>query len=1024
MEMQAPSREGLLAAISARLERAGAIGDLSPVLEPGASDELCQLAGLIDRDPEDVLARFTLGWMHWYRHQARAAGENHVELNAAIATLAPCFVVGTDGLPADLLPLLAEQSVAIADDILSCAEDNGADWAVASLAVTAWQRIVAALPDSHPDRAKHLYQTGIALHTRFALTGILTDLNDAITAVQAAADATPESDASLARHLSALGKLLRIRYERTGAITDLEAAVDVGQTAVEATPLGNSPDPAALTNLATALRVRFERMGSLADLDAAIQAGQAAVGATPADAPRRASSLSGLGNSLLARFNRTESLTDLDAAIEAAQAAANATPGHDPNRAARLSNLAGALQYRFEKTKNPADLDAAIQAGQSAVDATPALHSRRAGRLSNLAGALAARFELTDSLTDLDAAIQVMRAAAGNAPGGHPGQAVLLLNLGLLLKDQFERTSRETDRNAAFSAFAAATEIAEAGPSLRIRAGRSAARLIAQSDPGRAADLLENAVRLLAEVAPGQLTRSDQQYAIGTFAGLASDAASLVLADTGGGSSSTERAARALGLLEAGRAVILSRALDTRDDLTDLRQKAPELAERFTRLRDHLDETVLQPDAPHYATDTGTAPGSRPDQRYGLAAQLAQVLAEIRSTDGFSSFGLPPDPEELLAQARTGPVITLNVSAYRSDAILLSQAGITSIELPSLTLDALRNQLLSFYRAVDTATTTGMWDAAAQHALSSVLEWLWDAAAEPVLTALSFNEPTSDDDKLPHVWWVPGGLLGALPLHAAGYHAELPPPGQPRRTVLDRVISSYTPTIRALRYARQHPRKEPSQALIVAMPVTPGLPPEAKLPGVPAEVADIRDILPHPVILAEPDADSSESLSGSAGVPTKARVLTLLPDFPIAHFACHGTCDPTDPSQSMLLLNDHQTEPFTVASLAPIKHDELQLVYLSACDTALSTGAGLLDEAIHLASAFLLAGSRHVIGTLWTINDAVAGQIAASFYHQLHDNGTLDPERAAAALHKAIRTVRDTFCEIPYLWAAHLHAGA
>jgi hypothetical protein len=124
MEMQSRSRESLLTAVSARLERAGAIWDLSPVLEPGASFELLGLAFLINDDEEDWLARFAIGWMHWYRHQALAAGTNSDELTLAIAALAPCFVAGIEGLPADLEPILAEQSVATADNILPPALDS------------------------------------------------------------------------------------------------------------------------------------------------------------------------------------------------------------------------------------------------------------------------------------------------------------------------------------------------------------------------------------------------------------------------------------------------------------------------------------------------------------------------------------------------------------------------------------------------------------------------------------------------------------------------------------------------------------------------------------------------------------------------------------------------------------------------------------------------------------------------------------------------------------------------------------
>jgi CHAT domain len=47
------------------------------------------------------------------------------------------------------------------------------------------------------------------------------------------------------------------------------------------------------------------------------------------------------------------------------------------------------------------------------------------------------------------------------------------------------------------------------------------------------------------------------------------------------------------------------------------------------------------------------------------------------------------------------------------------------------------------------------------------------------------------------------------------------------------------------------------------------------------------------------------------------------------------------------------------------------LAFLSACQTAAGS-VRLLDEAIHLAAAMQFVGYRHVIATLWTIDDSQA----------------------------------------------------
>ncbi|MFF1840035.1 CHAT domain-containing protein [Streptomyces sp. NPDC058231] len=239
-------------------------------------------------------------------------------------------------------------------------------------------------------------------------------------------------------------------------------------------------------------------------------------------------------------------------------------------------------------------------------------------------------------------------------------------------------------------------------------------------------------------------------------------------------------------------------------------------------------------------------------------------------------------------------------------------------------------------------------------------------------------------------------------------------------------------------YARQHTRghdpasPSPTRALIVALPTTPGLPGHGRLHYVRAEAEMLHRHLPERVLLHEPDPDH-DTADNPASLPTKAGVLAHLPTCAIAHFACHGASHPTDPSRSRLLLHDHDSDPLTVAGLAPIQLDQAQLAYLSACRTAAIDTTELLDEAIHLTSAFQLAGFPHVIGTLWEINDQIAVTVADAFYtHLTTDQHTVDTDRAADALHHAIRAVRDGHdlpgdldrTRTPSLWAAYLHAGA
>jgi CHAT domain-containing protein len=203
------------------------------------------------------------------------------------------------------------------------------------------------------------------------------------------------------------------------------------------------------------------------------------------------------------------------------------------------------------------------------------------------------------------------------------------------------------------------------------------------------------------------------------------------------------------------------------------------------------------------------------------------------------------------------------------------------------------------------------------------------------------------------------------------------------------------------------------------MSTTPGLPGMGRLPNVPAEIDALRKHFPDLTLLDGTNGDSS--------APVKATVLAGLADHPIAHFSCHGHSDPSDPSRSRLLLLDHERDPFTIESLGPVALDNAQLAYLSACSTASPLAIGLLDESVHLASAFQIAGFPHVISTLWEINDLLAVTVADDFYTHLRDEtGHLDTDRAAHAIHRAVLNARDGKdgrIRNPFLWASYIHVG-
>jgi CHAT domain-containing protein len=190
------------------------------------------------------------------------------------------------------------------------------------------------------------------------------------------------------------------------------------------------------------------------------------------------------------------------------------------------------------------------------------------------------------------------------------------------------------------------------------------------------------------------------------------------------------------------------------------------------------------------------------------------------------------------------------------------------------------------------------------------------------------------------------------------------------------------------------------------MPETPEAPP---LDGVPAETAGVHAIAGRTIVLEGERA-------------TNPAVCAALGRHQVAHFACHGISDWPNPSDSRLLLHDHRDHPFTVTTVSGLQLQHAELAYLSACSTN-TVAPHLTDEAVHLVSAFQIAGFRQVIGTLWAVDMSGSTQVALDVYRRLAQSGALRPEQAARALHAATRQARDRHRADPVMWAGYVHAG-
>ncbi|MFF5016416.1 CHAT domain-containing protein [Streptomyces sp. NPDC001165] len=224
----------------------------------------------------------------------------------------------------------------------------------------------------------------------------------------------------------------------------------------------------------------------------------------------------------------------------------------------------------------------------------------------------------------------------------------------------------------------------------------------------------------------------------------------------------------------------------------------------------------------------------------------------------------------------------------------------------------------------------------------------------------------------------------------------------------DRVISSYTSTLTALRRAREGTDEGVFRGLLtVGMPQTPGRP---ALPGVERECGEVRARIPA-------TGGAAGDLIGPKATPGAVR--EALHDHSWVHFACHAEQDLMDPAQSAFLLHGGR---LTTAELLELHLPSAELAYLSACETAVG-GVNLPDEGMHLASTLQSAGYRHVVATQWSIQDGSAPDIASRFYSALTRTGRPGAGGAARALHEALAAHRAQDPTDPLRWAAFLHVG-
>lgn len=853
-------------------------------------------------------------------------------------------------------------------------------------AVQAGRDAVNATAVSSPERASYANNLSTALRGLFARTGDVEDLQEAAEMARAAATASLPDHVGRAGYLSNASAMLQGLFEQTGDEAALKEAVQLGRAAVTATPHDHPKRAMFMSNLGATLLTAFKRFGDLEHLQAAVDIGRSVLAATPLDHPYRDRRQSNFAAILSTLFDRTGNIDLLKEAAEAGRSALAAVAVDHPERTGRLTSLGIILRNLSEEMDDPKALEEAVCVQREAVAATPAGHEAHAMHLSNLVLSLRTLFERTEAVELLRESIQLGSAAVSHTPPDNPSLALYLTNLGGAQWSLFNRTADAAALAEARKCFAKAAGLMSAAVDVRAAAARYAADAdLAAGDHVHALAMAELAVELLALVAPRRLRRGDRQHRVVSLHGIATTVATAAIA--------AGRPERAVEMLEQTRGFLIADTLDMRGDLYGLRHRAPELANEVEALWTAVDEADQDSEGP------------RRDHSQ-LLEQWDELLSRIRSVSGFPDFLRPALVSRLRHAAVNGPIVYVIVHDHASHALVLRddrEDPVETVLLTDLTEAAVHDQV-DLLRTAQEAVADGDHSRVAQQQIQGVLHWLWSAIARPVLDHLAYIGTPPQGQQWPRMWWCPVGITTFLPLHAAGDHEGRVD------TVMDRVISSYTPTVRSLLRASAAPRSTAGRTVVIAVPDAPDVSP---LPGAAAEATRLVHLIPGATVLPTP-----------GGATTRGDVLTALSAHEVAHFACHGFADLTDPANSRLVLHDHGIQPLSVSTIAQLRLDHGELAFLSACNTS-DTDPRHADEATHLTAAFHLAGYRSVIGTLWPVIDQSATFICRHVYAYLTNDGTDTPQpaQAAQALHQVVRRRRDMRPHVPTQWAAYVHTG-
>ena len=178
------------------------------------------------------------------------------------------------------------------------------------------------------------------------------------------------------------------------------------------------------------------------------------------------------------------------------------------------------------------------------------------------------------------------------------------------------------------------------------------------------------------------------------------------------------------------------------------------------------------------------------------------------------------------------------------------------------------------------------------------------------------------------------------------------------------------------------------------------------LPSVSREVELVTSIIPENVAMQDA-AFQLETLETELASS----------DFSVAHFATHGQFS-SDYTQSFLLTYDDRLTLDGLREILSARGDDpLDLLVLSACETA----AGDDRAALGLAGVAVQSGAKSVVASLWYISDVATTELISNFYQYLQ---TPNSTKAQSLRQAQLSLLASDEYRHPAFWAPFLLIGS